>query len=71
MADLFSTCHAIGRLEYLLDDVFHRPADERLVLVAEVIADLRRDLGMTDNPDTPSTTESAAVPAVPTDGSDL
>ncbi|GAA3604366.1 hypothetical protein GCM10022223_20000 [Kineosporia mesophila] len=64
MADLFSTCHAIGRLEFLID-VSGDSADQRLARVAEIVADLRRDLGMSANP------LSANRNATSTDGSTL
>jgi hypothetical protein len=63
MADLFSTCRALGRLEFLVD-VDNRPSDERLVQLATIVADLRRDLGLSENPLT-------TIKTATTDGSEL
>jgi len=48
LKELLATCHAIGRAEYLLNREHPIPDSDRLVMLAEVITDLSRDLGLTE-----------------------
>ncbi|GLY19383.1 hypothetical protein LWF15_04150 [Kineosporia rhizophila] len=65
--DLFATCHAIGRASVLLDADRNIPDSDRLVLLREVVADLRRDLNLPDTTDTATSTTATES----TDGSNL
>jgi len=50
MDDVYAVCFAIGRAEVLLDRDWSIPDADRLVRLAEVIADLRQALNIPGTP---------------------